>query len=64
MGLASCIIARAEATFATPEGQELQKKWGVPEDFEARCFVLLEYCKGDYFAEKPRKPGRSVIVED
>ena len=46
MGLASCIIARAEATFATPEGQELQKKWGVPEDFEARCFVLLGYCKG------------------
>ena len=57
MGRASCIIARAEATFATPEGQELQKKWGVPEDFEARCFVLLGSCRGDYPAEKPRKPG-------
>ena len=45
-------------------GQELQKKWGVPEEFEARCFVLLGSCKGDYPAEKPRKPGRSVIVED
>ena len=64
LGLASCIIARAEATFATPEGQELQKKWGVPEEFEARCFVLLGYCKGDYPVEKPRKPGRSIIVED
>ncbi len=64
LGLASCIIARAEATFATPEGQALQKEWGVPEDYEARCFVLLGYCKGDYPAEKPRKPGRSLIVEE
>ena len=64
LGMASCIIARAEATFATPEGQELQKKWGVPEEYEARCFVLLGYCKGDYPAEKPRKAGRSIIVED
>ena len=62
LGLASCIIARAEATFQTPEGQALQKEWGVPDDYEARCFVLLGYCKGDYPAEKPRKPGRSLIV--
>ena len=62
LGLASCIIARAEATFSTPEGQVLQKEWGVPDDYEARCFVLLGYCKGDYPAEKPRKPGRSLIV--
>ena len=64
LGLASCIIARAEATFATPEGQALQKEWGVPEDYEAHCFVLLGYCRGDYPAEKPRKPGRSLIVEE
>ena len=64
LGLASCIIARAEATFATPEGEALQKEWGVPEDYEARCFVLLGYCKGDYPAEKPRRAGRSLIVEE
>ncbi len=64
LGLASCIIARAEATFSTPEGQALQKEWGVSEDYEARCFVLLGYCKGDYPTEKPRKPGRSMIVEE
>ena len=63
LGLASCIIARAEATFQTPEGQALQKEWGVPDDYEARCFVLLGYCRGDYPAEKPRKPGRSILVE-
>ncbi len=63
LGLASCIIARAEATFLTPEGQAVQKEWGVPDDYEARCFVLLGHCKGDYPNEKPRKPGRSLIVE-
>ena len=64
LNLASCIIARAEATFATPEGQALQKEWGVPDDYEARCFVLLGYCRGDYPAEKPRKPGRSFIIDE
>ena len=64
LNLASCIIARAEATFATPEGQALQKEWGVPDDYEARCFVLLGYCRGDYPAEKPRKPGRSLIIDE
>ncbi len=64
LGLASCIIARAEATFATPEGQVLQQKWNISDDYEARCFVLLGYCKGDYPAEKPRKPGRWLIIEE
>ena len=64
LGLASCIITRAEATFATPEGQALQKEWGVPDDYEARCFVLLGYCRGDCPAEKPRKPGRSLIIDE
>jgi nitroreductase len=63
LGLASCIIARAEATFALPEAQAMAKAWGVPEDYEARCFVLLGYCRGDYPKEKPRKPGRCLIVE-
>ena len=63
LGLASCIIARAETTFALPEAQAMAKAWGVPEDYEARCFVLLGYCRGDYPKEKPRKPGRCLIVE-
>ncbi len=63
LGLASCIVARGEATFAGPEGQEYLRKWNIPENYEPRCFVLLGYCRGDYPAEKPRKPGRSMIVE-
>ena len=64
LGLASCIIARGEETFANPEGEAYLKEWNIPENYIARCFVLLGYCKGDYPVEKPRKPGRSIIVED
>jgi hypothetical protein len=39
------------------------KEWGVPEGMIARCFVILGYCNGDYPQEKPRKEGRSKIVE-
>ncbi len=64
LGLASCIIARGEETFANPEGEAYLKEWNIPENYIARCFVLLGYCKGDYPVEKPRKPDRSLIVED
>ena len=64
LGLASCIIARGEETFATPEGEAFLRQWNIPENYEARCFVLLGYCKGDYPAEKARKAGRCLIVEE
>ncbi len=63
LGLASCIIARGEETFSGPEGQAFLKEWKVPENYEAKCFVLLGYCRGDYPKEKARRPGRSLIVE-
>ncbi len=63
LGLASCIIARGEETFANPEGQAYLREWNIPENYEARCFVLLGYCSGTYPAEKPRKAGRSTIIE-
>jgi nitroreductase len=62
-GIASCIVARAEETFANPFGEELMRTWGVPENYAPRCFVLLGYCDGAYPAEKPRKAGRVRIVE-
>jgi len=63
LGISSCIIARGEETFDSDYGRKLMCDWGVPPGYVARCFVLLGYCKGDYPAEKPRKPGRAVIVE-
>ena len=63
LGISSCIVARAEETFDNPFGAELLAKWGVPENYTARCFVLLGYVDGDYPGEKPRKTGRWKIVE-
>ena len=64
LGISSCIIARGEETFANSEGEAYLKQWNIPENYIARCFVLLGYCKGDYPAGKPRKPSRSLIVEE
>ncbi len=63
LGLASCIVARGEETFDNEPGRELLRQWEVPENFVARCFVLLGYCQGDYPASKERKPGQIKIVE-
>ena len=63
LGLASCIVARGEETFDNEVGRAFLKAWNVPENYVARCFVLLGHCKGDYPQEKPRKPGRALIVE-
>lgn len=63
LGISSCIIARGEETFDSDYGHKLMYDWGVPLGYVARCFVLLGYCKGDYPAEKPRKPGRVNIIE-
>lgn len=61
LGISSCIVARGEETFASPEGVKLLKEWGIPETMIARCFVTLGYNDGDYPVEKPRKPGRKKI---
>lgn len=63
LGIASCIVARGEETFDSEAGAELLRAWGVPEHYTARCFVLLGYVNGDYPGEKPRRAGRSKIVE-
>jgi len=62
--ISSCIIARAEETFYNDYGLAKMCAWGVPENYAPRCFVLLGYVKGDYPKEKPRKPGRCVIVNE
>ncbi len=63
LGISSCIVARGEETFATEYGRQKMAEWGVPENYEARCFVLLGYCRGEYPQEKPRKEKRMLIVE-
>ena len=63
LGIASCIIARAEETFYNEYGKELMREWGVPENYVPRCFVLLGYCQGEYPKLKPRKENRTLIIE-
>lgn len=63
LGVSSCIVARGEETFANEIGAALLKEWDIPENYVARCFVLLGYCKGAYPVAKPRKANRSRIVE-
>lgn len=63
LGVSSCIVARGEETFDSEAGAAMLRDWGVPEDYIARCFVLLGYVEGEYPGEKPRRAGRSKIVE-
>lgn len=63
LGVSSCIVARGEETFANEIGAALLKEWDIPENYVARCFVLLGYCKEEYPVAKPRKNNRSRIVE-
>ncbi len=63
LGLSSCIVARGEETFDNETGASLLKEWGIPENYIARCFVLLGYCDGIYPKPKPRKNYRYKIIE-
>lgn len=63
LGISSCIVARGEETFDNETGAALLREWGVPENYIARCFVLLGYVDGDYPGEKPRRAGRCKLVE-
>ena len=63
LGISSCIIARGEETFDNEIGASLLKAWNVPENYIARCFVILGYCDGEYPDPKPRKESRNRIVE-
>ena len=57
-GIASCIVARGEETFDSPEGQMLLRKWGVPNRYVCRCFVLRGYAEG-----KITRQSREKVVE-
>ena len=63
LGISSCIVSRAEETFAGAERQRLMRDWGVPENYVARCFVTLGYCEGEYPSPKPRCKNRIKIIE-
>ncbi len=63
LGISSCIISRGEETFASPEGQDICKEWGVPENYSCQAFVILGYIKGDQPKSKPRRENRLLVIE-
>lgn len=60
-GLGSCWIHRAQQMFDSPEGKELLKKWGLPENLKGVGNCILGYADEDPVT-KPRKEGRIVKV--
>ena len=62
LGVSSCIVGRAEATFARPEMQALLRRWGLEEQYAPMVFVCLGYVEGEYPAIKPRHRGRALYV--
>lgn len=63
LGISSCIVSRGEETFVSGEGQALLREWNIPENYSAVCFVILGYIDGEQPHSKPRRPGRTRIVE-
>ncbi len=61
LGISSCIIARGEETFGNETGAAFLREWNIPDNYIARCFVILGYCDGEYPQPKPRKTYRNKI---
>ena len=62
LGVSSCIVGRAEATFSHPEMAALLPQWGLDEDHMPMVFVCLGYINGEYPKAKARTEGRTIWV--
>ena len=62
LGLGSCWIHRARQVFDSPEGKELLKKWGLPENLRGIGNCILGY-PAETPEARPRKDGRIVKVD-
>lgn len=63
LGLGSCLVGRAEASFSGVWGQELKEKWGIPEQMDAQVHLAMGYPQGDYPKAKPRRFPTPIWVE-
>lgn len=63
VGVDSCYIFRAKEMFASEEGQELLKTWGIPQHYEGIGNCVLGYrAEGGVKEAAPRKEGYIVRV--
>ena len=63
LGVDSCIVGRAEATFKVPEIAEMYQKWNIDEEYTPLMFLCLGYIDGPYPKAKPRKEGRIYFID-
>ena len=61
-GLGSCWIHREREMFATKEGKEMMKQWGLPEGLVGIGALALGYPDGEPSPAKPRKEGYTRII--
>jgi nitroreductase len=61
-GLGSCWIHREREMFATEEGKELMKQWGLPDGLVAIGALALGYPEGEPTPAKPRKEGYTRVI--
>ena len=61
LGVDSCWIHRARETFDRPEGKELLKAWGLPENLRGVGNCILGYAAGET-QKKPRREGRIIKI--
>ncbi|RDB60398.1 diguanylate cyclase [Gordonibacter sp. 28C] len=59
-GLGSCWIHRSKEVFEMPEGKELLRAWGLPEDMAGVSSIALGYADCPQPEAAPRKEGRVV----
>lgn len=64
LGVSSCIVGRAEATFSQPGMQEVLDTWGLDPEYMPLVFVCLGYINGPYPKTKPRKEDRTLWVSE
>ena len=61
-GLGSCWIHREREMFATEEGKELMKQWGLPDGLIGIGALALGYPEGEPTPAKPRKEGYTRVI--
>lgn len=61
-GLGTCWIHREREMFATSEGKELMKEWGLPDGLIGIGALALGYPDGEPSPAKPRKEGYTRVI--
>lgn len=62
IGVDSCIISVATDYFFDEFGQEVLKKWNIPEDFHISAQVILGYHASEYPTPKERRYQEPLFV--